>query len=297
MPGGAGLRDNRVPSITAPGVGGRPGRYSGGAPMPDGDEADHINAELSREQYEDYQQRYQPIEEEYVRSISDPNFVKNGVDNTRQRMQQSETVNRGITSRNISRAGLNVTPQQMEVLDRLRKMGEAKNMTYGLDVARDQYSDMQLEGMNVAAGYGRGIARNVTEMRGNLAEQDARRDAANDAADAQQDAGDANLALTLGYIFFSSQDYKENIKPAVIDELHQMIMEIEVKEFDYRSDAPAEVAGQTNNIGAITEQMPAIFVTKDGKKVNMYNVVFSLLASHQLQAQRIAQLESRIGGV
>jgi hypothetical protein len=294
MPGGGGYYSgggrtrpgNQTPSAGVPGR----SRY----PQPAPNEADRINAELSREQYEDYQKRYQPIEKEYIREISDPAFVERGVEDTRQRVQQAEQVNRGITNRAISRSGLNVTPAQEQALDRLRKMGEAKNMTYGIQTARDSYSDLQLDALNTATGYGRGIAKSATDIYGNLAEQGARRDAANRVADAQQDAAQTNTLLTIGTMIwaFSSREYKENIHPSDTEKLHELIMSIRVNNFDYREDAPASVAGESGFIGPVTEQLPPEFVSNNGKQVNLYNVIFSLVASNQQLAQRVAQLES-----
>lgn len=256
-----------------------------------GNSADAINARITRDQFQDYQERFAPIEAEFIGELMDENYVTRGVDNTRDRVKQAHESAIGVSERDISRAGLNVTPRQREAIERLRKLGFAKNMTSGMNTARDVYSDLQMEGMNTMMGYGRGLVRSSAETSGQLAQSAANRTRNNAVARAQHQ----NQALQLGAFLWalSAREYKENIQTIDTGVLHEEIMKFNIVQFDYKKDAPAS----GRRVGVITDEIPERYVTEDGKMLNVYNIIHALVASVQVQERRIKDLEQIVGEI
>lgn len=266
---------------------------SGGVYLNTNVNPDQLNAKISRQQYEDYVKRFAPIESEYVGSLMDDDYVREGVRSAADRTEQANEIATGVTERSLARGAVTVTPMQRQAIERMRKLGFARNKAGGMNRARVSYDDMQTEAIGNAVSLGRGLATTASGAASNAAGMATARNNANRVADAQHDANMMGLLGTIGMMaMFSSEQYKENIEEVDAEELHRDVQNMRVVRFDYKDDAPAQ---GKDMVGVIVEELPDRYRVGDDK-VNLYNIIHALAASNQVLTRRLEKLEAQRNG-
>lgn len=161
---------------------------------PAGESATHIQARLSREEYDDYLQRFRPIEDQYASEIFNPTLSQARVGRADQFVTQGFNQARQSNARNLGRYGLSFNPAQQRTYDRESARNEtlsrinAKNQTRQLNEERDLGHLLSL------VNYGRDLASGASRIRADLANKQVDRDITNRQLD-QQERANRNQAL------------------------------------------------------------------------------------------------------
>jgi hypothetical protein len=170
--------------------------------------ADKLNARITRESWEDYKKRFYPIEQEQIASLT-PEARAAAMDKRMVDVDKSVDtqygVARGITDRGIARLGLKPTADQQESMDRkfdtgagLQKIG-LQNATRTAAMDRDE--NMMLNTIQT----GRDVAAGASTSAASAAQLGLQRKAAQDQLDAQERAQttqDVGTAASLAYLAY-----------------------------------------------------------------------------------------------
>ena len=74
---------------------------------PNGDKyASNLNSWIHTQEYNDYQRRFRPIEDELIGSVDNPEVMQNAMDRTRSNVDQGFGMSEGITKRAFERMGV-----------------------------------------------------------------------------------------------------------------------------------------------------------------------------------------------
>src|SRR5688500_5016471 len=138
-----------------------------------------LNAQIAVDQYNDYQNRYVPVENEFIKLVSDPAVFGADIERSGQRAETGFGVAEGIQQREFSRQGITLNSEELRALERINKFGKSTAVGTALNTARRGFSDLRLEGLNTIADFGRQGAAEAAGIAGGLAQDQAQRAAVN----------------------------------------------------------------------------------------------------------------------
>jgi hypothetical protein len=156
-----------------------------------------LNAEIAVNQYNDYQNRYVPVENEFIGLVSDPKVFGADIERAGQRAETGFGVAEGIQQREFSRQGITLSTEEMRALERINKFGKSTAVGTALNTARRGFADLRLQGLNTIADFGRQGAAEAAGISGGLAQDQAQRASINAQNRAQ---GQSNFLGTLGTV-------------------------------------------------------------------------------------------------
>lgn len=259
--------------------------------------ADQMTAAVTRDQYADWEANYKPLENEYISWLTDANRIRNDINAAGTQANKQVDASYGVSDREQSRYGLELTNEQKQAQDRLRQLTRTKAMAGAKNMARGQIADEQLQGLAFMSGSMRQTGLSGSNMLSQAAASEANRDALNAQIGAQNDAATMNTIATLGMmrLMLSRAEYKRDIERVDDQAMLDLLAKIEVVSYRYRPDAPAaaDLKGE-HIIGVLANDMPAELLSADGQKVNMINVVGALLAANRALAERVKRLEREV---
>lgn len=98
-------------------------------------------AEIARQQYADYQQRFQPIEQDLIhQGTSDTQYLQAGTQAANS-MNSAYQTQQGSMQRNMNRMGVTMTPQQQEAANQTLSLGQASSTVNAANTARGDVWD------------------------------------------------------------------------------------------------------------------------------------------------------------
>lgn len=161
---------------------------------------DKLNAEIGVGAYNDYQQRYVPFENEYIKQVTDPNYFAADIERVGTQAAQQYEGAVAAQNRTLSRYGIGLNADEQATLQRINKFGANTAVGSSLSKARRAFSDIRLDSLNFIADAFRQQEADAAGIAGPLAQGAAQRKAANQVASAQNQASTVNTLATVGTI-------------------------------------------------------------------------------------------------
>ncbi len=164
---------------------------------------------------------------------------------------------------------------------------KSSNANYNAPLATpSSYAGFGLPGQYQSGATG--VAQNYAGAMGDAAQSQAN-------ANAQSQSGMFGAVGTgLGLAasaFLSTRRIKDNIRNFPVDRAMDLLRAVEVVSFDYKPG----MGEPGRHIGAIAEDVPAVFATPSRGALSMYSIVGALMAAVQQLDRRLEQAESRGG--
>lgn len=159
--------------------------------------ADDLNAQISREQYQYYKDNFIPVERSMAGQIRDPREIEARSRNAGIRADKAYKSAKGSFDRNAGRFGIGLSADQRKEADKLFNMEGKAGIGGATTRARSDLYDLNTQNRGEFVGLGRGIATGAQAGLSTAAANQAQTDAANQQIDAQQDA---SMLSTIGTI-------------------------------------------------------------------------------------------------
>lgn len=259
--------------------------------------ADQLSAQITRDQYADWETNYKPMEDEYLSWLMDEGRVQADVNRAGDMAGEQFGMAQGSADREMSRYGMQLTPEQMKAQERLRRFGASSAVAGARNRARGVVADQQLQGLGFMSRAMRDQAHAGGNMLSNAASMEAQRQANNQMASAQTQANNLNTLTSLGtaaLFLWCSERYKQDIAPLDAGEALDVVRACDIQTYQYRDDSPVDGALKGRGmVGLIAEDAPDLLRADD--KVNLANMVGVLMAANKALLERLENLERRIG--
>lgn len=155
-------------------------------------------AAVSREQYADYVARYQPLEEELIEELLDPQAIRGGVRAAGKEAKQAFTNSRGIYFREAERSGLPLSHDQKQDFRHRFRLAKTAGVVDAKNRARGGYDDLRTATMQGLTQTGRGLASTATSNLRSAAGLATQRENINRQLEAQSDANFWSGVGTIG---------------------------------------------------------------------------------------------------
>jgi hypothetical protein len=244
--------------------------------------------EMSRADYEDYKTRLAPYENELMESIDNPAAKEAAAAEAGARSDRSFDVAAGSLARQMGRRGVTATPEQRAAIGRRTGLARAVANVDAQNTSRFNTEAANIEDAGFLVERGRGTAGAAATGLARAAQSEVTRNSNNAAAQSEDQAGKMKTVAAVAAMFMSSREYKEDIAPVSSTELIDLLQQIDVVQFKYRP----EVGVPGHYVGAIAEDVPALFATEDRKALNSYNLIGALVSAVQTLSARVNQLEA-----
>lgn len=259
---------------------------------------DQIQAAITREQYADYVNRFQPYEDQLYAEMTPERraeLLNQELTTAGESVDKQFGASRDIMGRQTSRYGLSLNPDQQQSVDRsfglqnvLGKVG-ARNLT-----RRNAY-ERDMGAMRDIVQVGREMEATASSAAGAAAGMQASRDAANRRMEAQakaqnmQDIGSI-AGLGMAAIMMSRRDTKKNIKSVNARDANESIKKTDVKSFEYK---PGLGMPKGRFMGPLADDAPKVFVDAKRTGIKPTNMVAAVVASQKDVLKRLEKLEKR----
>lgn len=233
-------------------------------------------AEISREQFDDYRNRYEPLFGELNRTASQDIVISEEVDRALQGVDGSFEKSREISDRRMAGYGISLSADQRAARDRvlegrrLRTRADVSNRTR-LD-AKDRQDATRADLIAVAQGIrqeSQGAFSSVAGLENQRGISNAQQKAS-----FQSTLLGGGLALG-GLALLSSREAKEKIRDADAPRLRDVVRAWDIKHYEYKP----ERGGPGTRTGVIAEDTAAPAST--GKVVDLGDVLFTLAGAVQ----------------
>lgn len=256
-------------------------------------------AALSREQYQDYIERFRPMEIEAIRENMDDSVITDAVGEARADANKAWDASSGVTDRALSDYGVTLDPDQMASRDRQTKQNRSASVADAQNTTRVMETDRRYQRGDDLFRTGRQVEGTATSQYGAAAQLEAARGRANaDArtqasqAGANSRAGLAGTALgALGmFAFLSDEDLKHNIKDVSDKDALEDVKAIDVKTYNYKEETGLP---QDTKIGGMRDDMPD-YVKREGGAVDVQNSIGMMTSAIKALDQKISAIEARV---
>jgi hypothetical protein len=147
--------------------------------------ADSSAAYITRQQYQDYIDRYVPLEDTLIDRIGNQEYQREQVGNAVQSSGMAYQSGMKTARRDLSRYGVNMNPTETTSFERKAKMGETLSKISAANTTRQE---LEQQDINMAFGmsnYGRNALASANTLIGNAASAESTRNATNSAISAQ----------------------------------------------------------------------------------------------------------------
>lgn len=155
-------------------------------------------AAMSRAQYDDYNNRFVPIENEILGSIGDTEQQARDAAAAGVRSDQAFDVSSGVLGRNLGRLQVTPTAEVKQASDRKISLGRAIANVDAQNRTKMSAEDRDLSLAGGMIPVGRSLSMASQGNLQNVAQLEGARNNANSAADASDRAGKMQLAATVG---------------------------------------------------------------------------------------------------
>ena len=115
-------------------------------------------AALARADWNDYKERYYPIEEELISRYNNKELVNNAIAENTQAVNTAYDTDEGIQQRRLSRYGVSLSADQQAALDRESQVSRVATLTDTRNLTRDTYADLDEQIMSGTAASTAAIA-------------------------------------------------------------------------------------------------------------------------------------------
>jgi hypothetical protein len=149
------------------------------------------SAQLTRSQWQHFLDVYRPVEQDLLRQAMQTDFSKEG-DEAGQMAAASLRSSQGTLSRNLSRVGASMTPEEAAAVRRRANLSMGRATAGAENTARRTLSDTRTNLLRGIVGIGRGVATSATGGIQNAADNAAQQEMA--LAQGRQNAQNTTLA-------------------------------------------------------------------------------------------------------
>ncbi len=272
---------------------------TGSAPEQD-TETQEKYAEMMGWMYDDWETRFQPLEQELLDEVTnrDENIRKN-VDTAGVEANKSYEATLGVSERNMARYGTEMDADQQAATDLSNSMSQQGSQISAQGMARDASTaryDQLAAGM---MGVGTGVKTGAISGMGSAAGMESQRNQYNQNAWGQSQASMWNtiggLASMGGMMYLASdKNAKKNIRKASPEKALKDINSFDLKHFDYK---PGQSGGrpEKGHIGGMAQDMPDAMTSDDKKAVDVGDSMMTLIGATQALSDKVKQLEKRDG--
>lgn len=244
--------------------------------------------EITRQQYDDYQKRFVPIENQLIGMVGDKATNERLVNEAGTRSDAAFDSSAGALGRNLERLGVRPTAGQSASMQRRTGLARAIANADAKNTTRMANEDRDIAGLGNLVNTGRGIATGAMSGLEAAAGMQSQREQYNAQAKSAARGGLLQMATTIGSMYFmSSREFKSDITPTSREALLDDINAIDVVQFKYNPEL--EQPGVF--VGAIAEDVPGIFANLDRTQLNAYNLIGALIASVQELTAQVQELK------
>jgi hypothetical protein len=158
--------------------------------------ADSRAAYITRKQYQDYINRYVPLEDMLIDRIGNQEYQREQVDNAVESSGSAYQSGMQTAQRDLSRYGVNMDPTETASFERKAKMGETLSKISAANTTRQALEQQDIDLAFGLSNYGRNTLAGANELFGNAASAEASRNATNSAIAAQNKAAKQQAVAT-----------------------------------------------------------------------------------------------------
>jgi hypothetical protein len=270
----------------------RPRPSSGGSGMT----ANQMQAQMTREQFADFENRLAPMLDNLYRETNDPRSYSEAARKAMGEAGQANRAATGVLNRQLQQFGRGMTADQRQAMATQMQVSGAANQAAAATSARTRMKDQNLSTQMDLLGIEQGLADNASTAAGQAAQMETNRNQQNDQLAAQRKQNKASTIGTvvgLGMMMLSSEAFKQEIVGLRDTPADKLLDSFTIKTFRYR---PEVGLGDGIWIGPLVEELPDVLKDADGILMNMYNAVGLLIDRCQRQEKRIRMLEDKING-
>jgi len=246
------------------------------------------SAALSRSMYEDYKKTYMPIEDEMLQYANNHHLVNDNVDRDVAQAKSGFDVAQGMTDRQMSRYGTNLTNAQRRVRKRKNNVERGNTSVNAANSSRDATADRVDYTRGNLVNLGRETMNDAAGEMSQAAGQEQGRNQRYKDAKAQNRASQAQ-AVGTGLMLLpllSTKASKKNIKSHSKEKAYNDVNSINLKSFEYKK-------GGGKQVGVIREEAPKSIQVPDGKHVNVGSWLGNLTGAVQVLSDKIDSLEGK----
>ncbi|MGB0969422.1 MAG: hypothetical protein ACPGVG_00465 [Mycobacterium sp.] len=143
------------------------------------------SAEITRQQWQQFQERFRPMEDELIADISDMSSIGRDADRASTQVRDQFARARGTQQRNMRRAGISQDARQAGMSNRRSALAEALGRTNAENQTRRTSFDDKVNRLGDMIGTGRGLRTNAAGSLSQAAGMQTGRDAHNSAVSQQ----------------------------------------------------------------------------------------------------------------
>ncbi|WP_420588249.1 tail fiber domain-containing protein [Bacterioplanoides sp.] len=258
---------------------------------------------------EDFEQRFQPLEQSLLDEVTNKNAnIRQSVDEAGIAANKSYEATLGMSERNMARYGTELSEDQQAAMDASSALSAQGTQIGAQGMARDattaRYDQLQQGLMTLGSGIKSGAISGMTSA----ANLEANRNSQNQQLYAQSQSdmmsaigtvaalaaapytGGASLAAIPAAA--SDKNAKKNIRKASTKKNLKDIESFDVKHFDYKSGM-SEGRPEQGHIGGMVQDMPESMITADKKHVDLPDSIMTLVGATQELSKKVKKLEKR----
>ena len=254
------------------------------------------NAAIAREQYDDFMNRFAPIQDELNEQAGGNYNIGADVAQAAVDVDQSYQTADQMNQRDQRRYGVRLDPQQQKFLakqknlDRSLAMVGAKNKAIETNANRSDGLLQQMMNINRGqAGEALGEFASAAQMEGQSGIADMNRRTAKYQSN-MQTAGNIASTVAMAMIMSSSKDKKKNIKGADSKKALKEVDSMDIKNYQYKDgEGPSG-----NRTGVIAEEAPEGITALNRKAVNIGDWTAKNTAAIQEIGKQVKSIDKKI---
>tara|TARA_R110002012_G_scaffold30995_1_gene93527 strand:- start:8307 stop:9218 length:912 start_codon:yes stop_codon:yes gene_type:complete len=236
------------------------GGYYNGTVNNVGGDPDAIYANITRQEFLDYQRNYGAFENELIQSAQNDTSL---IDAAKEDSATASALMSGVASRNEQRYGANLTPMQRREQERALQRGTTLGRVQSVNDARIAQKETNQRTLADLINIGQGINRSSQSQLGSAAADATTRKNAYESARAQskaqtyQTVGSLASTAILAFAFMSDRRSKQNVKQVGVS-----TRGVNIYEYNY-------IGSKQRYQGVMADEVPWAVIERD----NDYNLV------------------------
>lgn len=262
-----------------------------------GMKADEMQAQMTREQFADLQNRLLPILDRQYRELDNPNLIRNRARQASSDATSSVNAQRKALSRTMMPQNRALSADQRRAMqDTLQTEGALASANAG-NMARTRTRDEIMASRMDALGIEQGLAAGASQAASQAASLQSQREQMNQANKMQHKQQKYQMLGTglglLGMFMLSDRDAKTDIRRTNGAAIDRELDKINIKQFKFK---PEVGVGDGDFIGPIAQELPKMFQGPDGKSMNTYSMLGAMLDRQKRLDKRLKKVEGRKRG-
>lgn len=159
-------------------------------------------AGITRDQWQHFLETYRPVESDVLASATKTDFSTEG-DDAGAIARGASRAAQGTLARNLSRAGVSLSPEERSALARRQRIGMTQDVARAENTTRRTLSDSRTNLLADIVGLGRGVARTASGGLQNAADMAAQRQALYDQQKEQTRNANLSMAAQAAALLFA----------------------------------------------------------------------------------------------